>query len=105
MPHTVVIAGDARILIDDPDYIPAMVMDRVLGGGGLRTRLGQQIRGKRGLPTASTPPSRPGASAASTWCNSPASTTASVGHAHPFGAENVHSVAEKGNRTRPQLLS
>ena len=49
MPQSVVIFGDAGILRDDPDFIPAMLMDYILGGGSLGTRLTDEMREKRGL--------------------------------------------------------
>ena len=48
-PQSVVVFGDGGILDEDPDIIPAMVMDHILGGGALSTRLGDEIRVKRGL--------------------------------------------------------
>ena len=44
-----VMFGNAGILNDDPDFIPAMLMDYVLGGGSLGTRLSEEMRVKRGL--------------------------------------------------------
>ncbi|MEM9717018.1 MAG: pitrilysin family protein [Pseudomonadota bacterium] len=37
------------ITFDDPDFFPAFVMNRILGGGGLTSRLSTEIREKRGL--------------------------------------------------------
>ena len=48
-PQSMVMFGNAGILNDDPDFIPAMLMDYVLGGGSLGTRLSEEMRVKRGL--------------------------------------------------------
>ena len=48
-PQSVVLFGDAGILENDPDYIPAMLMDYIQGGGSLGTRLIEEMRVKRGL--------------------------------------------------------
>lgn len=48
-PQSMVLFANAGILADDPDIIPATVMDYVLGGGGLGTRLSEEIRVRRGL--------------------------------------------------------
>lgn len=37
------------ILRDDPDFMPAYVMNHILGGGGFSSRLTEQVREKRGL--------------------------------------------------------
>ncbi len=49
IPQTVIQFGHSGILRDDPDFIPAYVMNYVLGGGGLTSRLTEEIREKRGL--------------------------------------------------------
>ena len=48
-PQSVVFFGNAGLLNDDPDIIPALVMNYVLAGGGLSTRLSEALRVKRGL--------------------------------------------------------
>ena len=48
-PQSVVIFGNAGILLDDPDFIPAMLMDYILGGGSFGSRLTEEMRVKRGL--------------------------------------------------------
>jgi zinc protease len=48
-PQSFVVFGDAGLAIDDPDIIPAVVMDYVLGGGSLGNRLNEEMRVKRGL--------------------------------------------------------
>ena len=48
-PQSSVIFGHAGIRRDDPDFFPAFVMDQVLGGGGYRSRLMEQVREQRGL--------------------------------------------------------
>jgi zinc protease len=49
IPQTMVNFGMGGIKRADPDYIPAFVMNYILGGGGLTSRLALEIREKRGL--------------------------------------------------------
>ncbi|MEL6767983.1 MAG: pitrilysin family protein [Pseudomonadota bacterium] len=49
IPQSVAVFGHAGIPRDDPDYIPAFVMNYVLGGGGFSSRLMTEVREKRGL--------------------------------------------------------
>jgi zinc protease len=49
IPQTVVQFGQAGLPMSDPDYYAAMVMNYILGGGGLTTRLADEVREKRGL--------------------------------------------------------
>ena len=49
IPQSVAIYGHVGILRDDPDFIPAYVMNYVLGGGGFTSRLMTEVREKRGL--------------------------------------------------------
>ena len=49
VPQSAVVLGHKGILRDDPDYIPAYVMNYVLGGGGLTSRLTDEVREKNGL--------------------------------------------------------
>jgi zinc protease len=49
IPQTVVIFGQAGLRRDDPDYYVASVMNYIMGGGGLTSRLADEIREKRGL--------------------------------------------------------
>lgn len=49
MPQSVIAFGHEGILRSDPDFIPAYVMSEILGGGGLSSRLSEEIREKRGL--------------------------------------------------------
>ena len=44
-----VVFGHGGIARDDPDFIPAFVMDHILGGGGFGSRLTEEVREKRGL--------------------------------------------------------
>lgn len=48
-PQSLVLFGDAGIMADDPDYPAAMVMNEILGGASFGSRLGVEIREKRGL--------------------------------------------------------
>lgn len=49
MPQSVIVFGHEGILRNDPDFIPAFVMSEILGGGGMSSRLSEEIREKRGL--------------------------------------------------------
>jgi zinc protease len=49
IPQSVVIFGHEGIAREDPDFIPAYVMNRILGGGGFGSRLTEEVREKRGL--------------------------------------------------------
>ena len=49
IPQSIVLFGQAGIARDDPDFIPAFVMDYILGGGGFGSRLTEEVREKRGL--------------------------------------------------------
>jgi zinc protease len=49
IPQSVVMFGHAGIARDDPDFIPAVVLDHILGGGGFGSRLTEEIRERRGL--------------------------------------------------------
>jgi zinc protease len=49
VPQSQVVFGNVGLLRDDPDYLPAVVMDYVLGGGAFSSRLTGEMREKRGL--------------------------------------------------------
>jgi zinc protease len=49
IPQSVVQFGAPGLEVADPDFIPAYVMNYVLGGGGFASRLMEEIREKRGL--------------------------------------------------------
>lgn len=49
IPQSVVVFGHRGIPRDDPDFVPAFVLDHVLGGGGFGSRLTEELREKRGL--------------------------------------------------------
>ncbi|MEM9751400.1 MAG: pitrilysin family protein [Pseudomonadota bacterium] len=48
-PQTAILFAAPGLTIDDPDFIPAFVMLQIWGGGGLTSRLVQEVRGARGL--------------------------------------------------------
>ncbi len=48
-PQSTVIFGHEGPLRDDPDFIPAFVMNHILGGGGFSSRLTVEVRELRGL--------------------------------------------------------
>ncbi|MGE0767378.1 MAG: M16 family metallopeptidase [Hyphomicrobiaceae bacterium] len=49
VPQSVVQFGSAGFARKDPDFIPAFVMNQILGGGGFASRLTEEVREKRGL--------------------------------------------------------
>jgi zinc protease len=49
IPQSVVMFGHEGIPRDDPDFVPAFVMDHILGGGGFGSRLTEELREQRGL--------------------------------------------------------
>ncbi len=49
VPQSVVVMGLDGIARDDPDFVPAYVMNHILGGGGFAARLMSEVREKRGL--------------------------------------------------------
>ncbi|QCI69275.1 insulinase family protein [Phreatobacter stygius] len=49
VPQTVISFGLAGLKRDDPDFIAAFVMNHILGGGSLSSRLYTEVREKRGL--------------------------------------------------------
>ena len=48
-PQSIVVFGGPGLLRDDPDFIPAFVMNYVLAGGSFSSRLMIEVREKRGL--------------------------------------------------------
>ncbi|MBF9042756.1 insulinase family protein [Rhodobacterales bacterium HKCCE4037] len=49
VPQSSVIFGNEGIERTDPDFFPYFVMNEILGGGGYRSRLNQEVREERGL--------------------------------------------------------
>ena len=49
VPQAVVRLGGAGIMRKDPDFIPAYVVNHILGGGSFTSRLYDEVREKRGL--------------------------------------------------------
>jgi zinc protease len=49
VPQSAAVFGHAGLMRDDPDFFAAYVMNYVLGGGGLASRLMEEVRDKRGL--------------------------------------------------------
>ncbi|TYO88161.1 M16 family metallopeptidase [Oceanicella actignis] len=48
-PQSRAVLGHEGLLRSDPDFIPAYVMNHILGGGGFSSRLMREVREKRGL--------------------------------------------------------
>lgn len=48
-PQSVVLFGSQGLKRADPDFVPAYVMNYMLGGGGFSSRLTEEVREKRGL--------------------------------------------------------
>ncbi len=49
IPQSMVVFGHAGLARDDADFVPAFVMNHILGGGGFGSRLTDEIRERRGL--------------------------------------------------------
>ncbi|HYC65703.1 MAG TPA: pitrilysin family protein, partial [Reyranellaceae bacterium] len=49
VPQSVVLMALPGVPRDDPDWYPAFIMNHVLGGGGMASRLFTEVREKRGL--------------------------------------------------------
>jgi zinc protease len=49
VPQTVITFGGVGLKRSDPDFIPAYVLNHILGGGSFSSRLYREIREKRGL--------------------------------------------------------
>lgn len=49
IPQTVITFGHKGFARDDPDFIPAYIVNYILGGGGFSSRLYEEVREKRGL--------------------------------------------------------
>lgn len=49
VPQTVVAFGGLGIARNDPDFIPAFIVNHILGGGSFSSRLYSEVREKRGL--------------------------------------------------------
>lgn len=49
IPQSMMILGHAGIKRDDPDWYAALLVTRIFGGGGLSSRLYEEIRERRGL--------------------------------------------------------
>jgi zinc protease len=49
IPQSIIVFGHEGILRNDPDFIPAFVMNQILGGSGYASRLTTEVREKRGL--------------------------------------------------------
>jgi zinc protease len=49
VPQSAAVFGHAGLRREDPDFIPAYVMNYILGGGGFSSRLMHEVREKRGL--------------------------------------------------------
>ncbi len=48
-PQSVILFGHEGIARDDPDFIPAFILNGVLGGSGRQSRLMEEVRERRGL--------------------------------------------------------
>lgn len=49
VPQTVILYGGAGLKRSDPDFVPAYVLNHILGGGSFESRLFEEVRVKRGL--------------------------------------------------------
>ncbi|MDA9400974.1 M16 family metallopeptidase [Bradyrhizobium sp. CCBAU 25338] len=49
VPQTIVTFGGPAVRRSEPDFMPAYIVNHILGGGGLTSRLFREVREKRGL--------------------------------------------------------
>ncbi len=49
VPQTVILYGGTGLQRNDPDFVPAYVLNHILGGGAFESRLFEEVRVKRGL--------------------------------------------------------
>jgi zinc protease len=49
VPQTVIVYGGVGLMRNDPDFVPAFVLNHILGGGTFESRLFKEVREKRGL--------------------------------------------------------
>lgn len=49
VPQTVIVYGGAGLKRNDPDFVPAYLLNHILGGGTFESRLFKEVREKRGL--------------------------------------------------------
>jgi zinc protease len=49
VPQTTILFGRGGLVREDPDYIPAVVMNHIIGGGSFTSRLFSEVREKRGM--------------------------------------------------------
>lgn len=49
VPQTVILFGGAGLKRPDPDFVPAYILNHILGGSGFESRLFNEVREKRGL--------------------------------------------------------
>jgi len=49
VPQSVAVFGVGGLMRKDPDFIPAFVMNHIIGGGGFSSKLMEEVREKRGL--------------------------------------------------------
>ena len=49
VPQSVLLVGGVGIPRDDPDFMPAFVVNHMLGGGSFSSRLYREVRENRGL--------------------------------------------------------
>ncbi len=54
VPQSAIVLGLPALKRDDPDYYVASVLNKALGGGGLNTRLFEEVRKERGLAYSAT---------------------------------------------------
>ena len=93
VPQSVIRFGMAGVPWRDPDFIPAYVLNHILGGGAFTSRLFQEVREKRGLAYRSSAPRWSATPAAMTWGYT-ATKNERVGEASVIGDEIGRLIAD-----------
>lgn len=94
-PQTVFMFSTPGILRQDPDYYAAMVMNKILGGGGFSSMLTEEIREKRGLTYGVYSYLNPRDSAAN-WMGGLSTSNAKAAEALSVLKETIRGFAETG---------
>ena len=94
-PQSIVLFGHAGIDRDDPDFIPAFILNHILGGGGFGSRLMTELREKRGLTYGAASYLVP-KDLAATWQGSFASANGKVAEAVAIATAEWTKIATEG---------
>ncbi|MBC6441077.1 MAG: insulinase family protein [Rhodospirillales bacterium] len=95
VPQSAIVFGLAGLMRGDPDYYAGAVLNKVVGGGGLSTRLFEEVRKKRGLAYA-TGSSLFAYDHAGLWVGSAGTQNARAGETLQVIRDVLNDVAENG---------